>query len=127
VKLVSLVQRVPGVLLERQVFLVSQGRMESLAPRVKEDLQENMDLLGLLEYQELLDLQDLLVNLVNWESLALQALLVYLVILEDQENLERRDHLGHQVHRVGLAFLDLQVCQDSQGKEVCLDYLGCLA
>lgn len=56
-KLVSLVQRVPEVLLERQVFLVSQGRMESLAPRVKEDLQENMDLLGLLEYQELLDLQ----------------------------------------------------------------------
>lgn len=127
VKSVSLVRKVREGLLERLVFLVFLERMEHLVLLVREDLQENMDHQGLLVYPVLLDLQDLRVNLVNWESLVPQVLPVFLVILGDLESLERRGHLVHQVHKEGLAFLDLLVCQDSLGKEACPDYLGCLA
>ena len=57
VKSAFLVLKVQEGLLERLVFLAFPERMEQLVPLVREDLQENMDLLGLLECQELLDLQ----------------------------------------------------------------------
>lgn len=44
--------------LERLVFLVFPGKMEPLVLLEREDLQGNMDLLDLLEFQELLDHQD---------------------------------------------------------------------
>jgi len=112
---------------EKQVFLASQGRMESQDHREKEDPLENMDQRGLKEHLEWLDPPDLLGSQVQWVSQECQEHLESLVNLEDLERQGKKDLLDLQDHREDQGCQVHQGCLASLEREDYLAFLVCLA
>jgi len=106
---------------EIQVFLASQGRMESLDLREKEEPLESMDQQGLKEHPEWLDPLDLLGSQAQWVSQEYLEHLESLVNLEDLERQGKKDLLDLQVLR------EDQGCPVHQGYQVFLEREDCQA